>query len=386
MRRRAFGTVIRRKGKPGFHAAFVWEGKRYWRAAGPTREVAAQNLVKIHALLMSGRSVADGLAEVLGEVGGSRRSFRDAAPLYLEYAKARKKASTWESDLRRMRVLLDAPWAAKHLGHIDAGDITRWVHERTKDGASGATLNRDCSLASALFKWAIRMGYVDENPFRRVQRFSERGRAREVYLTPDESRALLGVASPPLFSILVCALSTGMRRGELLSLEWRDVDFGRREILVRPENEKAGRGRVIPMTADLHANLGRLRSEQQVLSITGTSRVFAISAPILRRLFESAVERCVGIPLEKRSHVTFHTLRHTAASLMVAAGVPLFDVAKILGHSTLAVTMRYAHFAPEAGRSAIDALGKKLAIEGTHTPPRTASGTSDREAGWSPTQ
>src|ERR1700741_2934223 len=59
-----------------------------------------------------------------------------------------------------------------------------------------------------------------------------------------------------------------------------------------------------------------------------------------------------------------HGLRHTAASLMVGAGVPLFDVAKILGHSTLAVTMRYAHFAPAAGRAAIERLGSALAVVG----------------------
>ena len=66
------------------------------------------------------------------------------------------------------------------------------------------------------------------------------------------------------------------------------------------------------------------------------------------------------LPAHKRLQVTFHCLRHTAASLMVAEGVPLFDVAKILGHSTLAVTMRYAHFAPEAGRAAVDRLGTAL--------------------------
>ena len=62
----------------------------------------------------------------------------------------------------------------------------------------------------------------------------------------------------------------------------------------------------------------------------------------------------------KRPKVTFHSLRHTAASLMVAAGIPLLDVARILGHSTLAVTMRYAHFAPQSGRAAIEALAEAL--------------------------
>jgi integrase len=83
----------------------------------------------------------------------------------------------------------------------------------------------------------------------------------------------------------------------------------------------------------------------------------------LRCLFRDAVNRCSGIPLDKRPKVTLHTLRHTAASLMVATGVPLYDVAKILGHSTLAVTMRYAHFAPKAARSAIDRLGGALATK-----------------------
>lgn len=90
-----------------------------------------------------------------------------------------------------------------------------------------------------------------------------------------------------------------------------------------------------------------------------------ITTKILRAGLERAVKRCSGIPLDKRSKVTFHCLRHTAASLMVAEGVPLFDVAKILGHSTLAVTMRYAHFAPEAGRAGIDKLGKALGVAGT---------------------
>ena len=65
---------------------------------------------------------------------------------------------------------------------------------------------------------------------------------------------------------------------------------------------------------------------------------------------EPTVTRCEGLPVVKRQALRFHDLRHTAASLMVGGGVPIFDVAKILGHSTVGVTMRYAHFAPEAGR------------------------------------
>lgn len=72
---------------------------------------------------------------------------------------------------------------------------------------------------------------------------------------------------------------------------------------------------------------------------------------------------CKGIPDEKKPLVTLHVLRHTAASLLVAAGVPIFDVARILGHKDMKTTMRYAHFAPEAGRAAAETLERLLDLD-----------------------
>ncbi|GEM_PF-133201 len=314
------------------------------------------------------------------EQESSRLTFREAVPLYLGYAKVRKKASTLAGDVKRLRILCAAPWAGLPLSRVTPADLTRWATARTQEGTSGATVNRDLALASALWKWAVTIGHASVNPVKRVERFKESG-GREVYLTAEESRALLDLVAPALRPILVCALSTGMRRGELLALEWRDVDRARREIHVRPENEKTGRGRVVPMTEDLAAELSALRASLKVLTLDGTGRVFTLNgaAPLseteLRRMFGSAVARCTTVPLDKRERLRFHDVRHTAASLMVAAGVPLFDVAKILGHSTLAVTMRYAHFAPEAGRAAIDKLGGKLAI-GDEAGQTRATGTA----------
>lgn len=230
---------------------------------------------------------------------------------------------------------------------------------------SGATVNRNLNAISGLFRWATRCGHVEDNPVRRVERFSERGRARETYLTADESRALIEACSAGTRDVVLTALHTGMRRGELLALRWGRVDLVRKEILVAPETEKTGRGRVVPMTDALHARLRELRGEHAP-ALDGKDPVFVLSdgrevtLKVLRSGFEGAVKRCEGIPLEKRSKVTFHCLRHTAASLMVSEGVPLFDVAKILGHTTLSVTMRYAHFAPAAGRAGIEKLGRAL--------------------------
>ena len=129
------------------------------------------------------------------------------------------------------------------------------------------------------------------------------------------------------------------------------------------------------MTHDLLAEFARFRSESRVLPLDGRGRLFDVSETHLRRHFAGAVRRCPAIPIDKRDRLTFHDIRHTAASLMVAAGVPLFDVAKLLGHSTLAVTMRYAHFAPEAGRSAVDSLGRTLALGARAVVPIAATGT-----------
>ena len=82
----------------------------------------------------------------------------------------------------------------------------------------------------------------------------------------------------------------------------------------------------------------------------------------------SALLRCTGIPKGKKPDVTFHCLRHTAASLMVQNGVSLFDVAKILGHKTLAMTMRYAHFAPDAVRGSLAQFDRALTELGPLAP------------------
>lgn len=392
MKRRPFGSIIQRPPRPGYYVTFVWGGRRVKRSAGPTKAAARKKLAAAEALLKSGVGLDEVLAEVFGDFHGTRLTFRDAAPLYLEYAQGRKKESTLRGDVPRLRVLCRSAWSGKFLSQIRPVDFHPWIAERQKSqevtkeervrgadgkmrtkkvkkvvpGASGATVNRDLTLASAVFQWAVRSGYVDENPVRKVERFSEKGRKRETYLTPKECHALIDDCSPVLRPVVLAALHTGMRRGEILTLAWRSVDLKRGEIHIEAANEKAGRGRVIPLTDDLLATLKALKASRLRPALDGSDPVFtdkegkAITPSCLRRMYEPTVARCEGLRLAKRQALRFHDLRHTAASLMVAEGVAIFDVAKILGHSTVSVTMRYAHFAPEAGRAAIDRLSAAL--------------------------
>ena len=394
---RRWGAIRRREDRAGYTVRFHHGGRTFDRSGGTTWAVADKKRRQAHTLLEAGVSVDEVLAQVFGDFHGARLTFRDACPHYLAYATGRKRPSSLADDRYRLAAIARAPWAGKMLSAIRPSDFLPWIAERQKSrtvdrlrkrrddetraefkvakdrkvkktlpGVSAPTLNKDLFLISALFQWAIKASYIEGNPARRVEKIPDGHRAREVYLSAAESAALVDAAEPILRPLLVTALHTGMRRGELLELEWGNVDLDRREIVVKPESEKVGRGRVVPMTPDLHVMLAALKMARSCPSLQGCESVFirADGSPLGRALARSswatALASCDAIPLAKRSKVTFHSLRHTCASLMVAAGVPLFDVAKILGHSTLAVTMRYAHFAPEAGRTAVDRLGAVL--------------------------
>lgn len=379
--RRYFGTVESRPDRPGYYVRFYWRGRRYKRYGGMTAAIAQKRLAELQVLQEKGADLAHAMAEVFGDPRGAKLTFRDAVEPYLAHAATRRTPSTLKSYRLGLALISRARWAGSLLGEILPREIQAWTAERVKAGTSGATVNRNLNLISGLYRWAIRCGHVEDNPVAKVERFSERGRARETYLTADEARLLVEACSPGTHDAVLTALHTGMRRGELLALRWRRVDLLRKEIVVEAVTEKAGRGRVVPMTDVLHARLSALRREHP-RQLDGGDPVLVLAngqeltSKILRSGFEAALRQCTGIPIEKRDRVTFHSLRHTAASLMVAEGVPLFDVAKILGHSTLAVTMRYAHFAPEAGRAGIEKLGRALREGGAPTdlPARDGSG------------
>ncbi|MEK7469677.1 MAG: site-specific integrase [Planctomycetota bacterium] len=372
MSRRDFGSLKTRGDRPGFYARVTWRGVTVEKYAGIGRDVAKSNLAKLRSKLDGGADLDRACAEAFGGAPASRLTFEGASGLFLEYRKGRVKDSTRAIDAVRLRGLCAAPFGKRYLSDLRASDFVKWIEERRK-AVSVATCNRDIHAASALFKWGRRMGHVAANPIRDVEKFSEKGRERETYLAATEARALVASADAVMRPVLTTAVSTGMRQGECIRLSWRSVDFDRRTIFVEPENSKSGKGRAIKISADLFAELSALHAARSVnaAALKGDDPVFrqANGKRITKTVLKKGLARALraeevrkAIPAEKLPKVTFHTLRHTAASLMVAAGVPIFDVSKILGHATLAMTMRYAHFAPEAGLSAVEKLGNVLAL------------------------
>ena len=138
---------------------------------------------------------------------------------------------------------------------------------------------------------------------------------------------------------MVIALNTGLRLGALLGLNWIYVDLSRG--VIRLEITKSGRRREVPLNGD---------SYQALVSLTpkAEGRVFQT------RFIKTAYNNAVAIA--KLDDVNFHTLRHTFASWAVMRGVSLKELQELLGHSSLAMTMRYAHLAPEHLRAAVSRL------------------------------
>ena len=150
------------------------------------------------------------------------------------------------------------------------------------------------------------------------------------------------------------AIETGMRAGELRTLVWGDVDLTKGAITVRAASAKTKKGRTIHMTPGVKKALQGLRKGVKAAPIflRGDS---AWTKDGLRWGWDKVREMVPDV-VDAR----WHDLWHTAASRMVAAGIPVFDVRKLLGHATVKMTMRYAHFAPEAGQAAAERLGDHM--------------------------
>jgi integrase len=204
-----------------------------------------------------------------------------------------------------------------------------------------ALMRRMWNIARKEWKW------VQKNPVADLSFSVGNRNARDRWLSPDEERALLEKAANPswLHPLLIMALHTGMRRGEILDLLWKDVDFLRRLITV--QKSKNGEKRAIPISQTLLAVLKGIK----VRDFSG--RVFPISVRSLREGFEKALEKA-GI-----EDFHFHDLRHTFATRLVQNGVDLYRVKELLGHKTLSMTTRYAHHYCESLRSSIDVLDQK---------------------------
>jgi integrase len=198
--------------------------------------------------------------------------------------------------------------------------------------------------------------FHDINPVSKVK--TPRNDNRRIrFLSYDEAEKLLkelASRSPDLHDMALLALHCAPRAGEIFGLTWKDIDFERGLVTLR--HTKNGRVRHVPMTDRVKE---MLKAREQVRD---SELVFPSQYGGKRKEVSNAFEKAVkdlgwnkGIQ-DSRQRVVFHTLRHTCASWLVMAGVPLYTVKEYLGHQQISQTDRYAHLAPDSLQQATDAL------------------------------
>ena len=151
------------------------------------------------------------------------------------------------------------------------------------------------------------------------------------------------------YAVFLTAATTGMRRGEILDLRWRQVDFLGGKLTARQRDSRTKKKRTIGMTSLVRKALLQIRGRVDTKTFKMTDRVFPYTSWEVRKEWEATLSRCRGIPDEKKPEVCFQVLRHTFASLAVQSGVTLEELMKILGHKNFKTVLRYAKFAPDVG-------------------------------------
>jgi integrase len=232
---------------------------------------------------------------------------------------------------------------------------------------TNASINRTIELLRHMLNWAVGREYLDRTPFRRgtetlIRKLPEDNQRRR-RLTEEEETRLLEVAQPLLRSMIITALHTGMRQGEMLALRFGDIDWKRQLIILRGETTNSHRRRTIPIaTARLRAVLEWLRLDVDGQEKPDEAFVFSdeTGAPIgrFRTAWVTAVLKAHGIQPEwkaygwtaltpecagqfRRIDLHWHDLRHEYASRLVERGVPFAQVRDLLGHASIITTERY---------------------------------------------
>ena len=368
---RLIGFILRVERTTRSYWAQTGRGRRtrLGREGELTPDEARERCMRVLGNVAAGRTPLDGLESTEGPTLGEF-----IAEIYDPWTRARrpKWADTYMAQLKR----LFGHWYGRPLTSLTVADIDQWQTRRITEGIAPATVQRDLNyLASALTR-AVKLGHLAANPVRRIERPridrtpkvrylnpAEEKRLREALRERDaETRAARDSANrwrrerkqdplPPLpyfgdhlTPAVLLSMNTGLRRGELLALRWTNVDMKGRQITIEGSTAKAGQTRHIPLNAEALDVLKKWKEQ----------------APAGERLFPIDTSfKTAWAKLLERAHITgfrWHDLRHHFASRLVQAGVALNTVRELLGHGSMAMTLRYAHLAPDQKREAVARL------------------------------
>ncbi len=336
----------KRKNSPYWWASFTdASGKRVRCSTGTTNRREAQTL--------EGKWRGEVFQKDAWDIEPDH-TFEELMLSYLRASAPEKRSN--ETDRKRTKQL-KGYFSGTVMNALRPVDIRGYIDLRRQAGVANSTLNRELSLLSA----AIRYGQSElewdiPNPVEGRKLSEPEGRTR--WISRAEADRLIATArqstkAPYLADYIVLSLHTGCRKQELLGLEWDRVDLREGLISLEACHTKTAKRRSVPLNhyaREAIINRARFRAEHCPDSkwVFASSRGERIGD--VKKSFATACKR-TGI-----SDFRMHDMRHTCAAWLVSSGVSLIEVRDLLGHSTIKMTERYAHLAPENLRKAVTSL------------------------------
>ena len=366
------GSIYRRASDGLWIGSLTIDGRQKPIASGKRRGDVADKLEEARRRLKADEPVKDARVTVALFVPDWIRK---------ALAASNRKPSTRENYATIARThLIPAPFGALTLDRLRPSDIEALLVAKRDAGLSGSTVRLVCTVCRAMLDIAVRDGLIRRNPAAAVKRPTiKRNEAR--YLTPAEVGRLLEAAKGDrLQPLIVLMLGTGLRRGEALALHWRDVDLSAGHVRVRstlsrveralvfdePKTERSRRFVSLPSPV-----VETLRRHKTSLAAERLAAVAWVPWPDHDDL---VFPTHIGTPTDPRnalrafegiagraglSGAGLHTLRHSAASALIASGAHLKVVQEMLGHSSYGITADvYAHVNVEQQREAAQRLGE----------------------------
>ncbi len=330
--------VPAQNGKPAHYVtAITLKYHLVHRFAGYTKEEARAYLAELRIAAKQGK-----LEELL-KPNKPKDIFGDYARAVLDSAEWKSKRSAGRNEISFQHLKLE--FKTCRLIDIKPGAVRRYVTRRIQeDGASPATANRELSFLKSILFAAEADEIIPANPIRgrRVKKQPENNHREKIILglnlSDEKIRALVEAAADYLQPILKIALTTGMRRDEILNMKWRDVDLQLGTIRIPAENAKSKRERMVPLDPDMCIDLDSLPRKSEYIFLnpeTGT-RIKDV-----RGCFNAACG-AAEIVTGRKEGLVFHDLRHLAAYHLVKV-TDIVTASKILGHASLDMTLRYVH-------------------------------------------
>jgi len=266
-----------------------------------------------------------------------------------EYSAVNKKPSSHIRD-KSLNDHLQKSFGQFYLPDITSRMIAEYKIKRRSEGACSRTVNYELSLMNHAFNMAIReWELIESNPVSKVKKERVRN-ILERWLSVDQEKRLL-LASPRwLQEIIIFAIHTGLRRGEILSLKLSQVDFNRRTLIIY--EQKNGAIDTLPLNQKAMGIL----EDRKKNKLTHCDLVFPSQSGTrildrnLFRAFHNAMDRA------QIENFRFHDLRHTFATRLVQAGAGIYEVQRLGRWKNASMVMRYAHHNPESLRSSIEIL------------------------------